>query len=70
MAPFSTKATKEAHALLAEIASDPKLAAWIKRLEALQLVSEDENWWNLDLGLAVENTMGNLRSGRDAAANR
>ncbi len=67
---FSTKGTKEAHRLLAEIAADPKLASWVKQLETLQRVSEEENWWNLDLGLAVENAMGNLRAGRDAAANR
>lgn len=67
---MKTDYTVAAHRLLDEIANDAQLAAWIKNLETLQRKSEEENWWNQDLGVAVENTLGYLRMGRAAASGR
>lgn len=66
----ATEATKAAHALLGDMATSPVIIDYIRRLEHLQRVSEEENWWNTDLGIAVEDAMGHLRLARERAERR
>lgn len=57
----STDATREAHDLLVKFATDPVITDYLTRLEAMQRTSEEEGWWNKDLGLAVEDVWGHLK---------
>jgi hypothetical protein len=66
----ATESTTEAHELLAEIAASPRLAEWIERLEKMQRTSEEEGWWDKDLGLAVEYTLGYARMFKGRAEKR
>lgn len=62
--------TREAHDVLANIAESQILAGWIADLSRLQLASEDEGWWEKDLGIAIEYTLGYAKMLRDRAAAR
>jgi hypothetical protein len=53
--------TRAAHELLVKFATDPLVTDYLARLEAMQRTSEEDGWWNTDLGLAVEETWGHLK---------
>lgn len=69
-APQATDCTKEAHELLRHIAEDMALGSTIIQLDAIQRKSEEEGWWDKDLGYAIETTLGHLRMALDAATRR
>jgi hypothetical protein len=68
--PGVTNATIEAHTLLVSFATSPAVKEYLRNLERLQRKSEEEGWWNKDLGIAVEDVWGHLKIALERAERR
>ena len=66
----ATESTKAAHELLDAFANDLVVKGYAEALRAMQVKSEEEGWWNAELGLAIEDAWGHLKIAMERAARR
>lgn len=62
--------TRAAHELLDNFAHNLDVQGYLTSLEAMQRKSEEDGWWNTELGNAVEDVWGHLKIAVERAERR